>query len=125
MICPKCNSENSDSSRYCSSCAAPLTSSKDAQPLLTKTLETSTEKLSRGTLFAERYEIIEELGKGGMGTVYRAEDKKAKEEIAIKLIKPEIAADKNTIERFRNELTTARKNRHKNSYVESQMIICK
>jgi hypothetical protein len=59
-----------------------------------KTLETPVEKLTRGTLFAERYEIIEELGRGGMGTVYRAEDKKANEEIGLKLIKPEIAAQK-------------------------------
>lgn len=114
MQCPKCHAENSDSSRYCSSCAAPLTVPPDAKPAFTKTLETSAEELTRGSLFADRYEIIEELGRGGMGKVFRAEDKKAKEEIAIKLIKPEIAADKKTIERFRNELTTARKIRHKN-----------
>jgi len=114
MICPKCHTDNSETSRYCSSCSTPLTAAPDAQPSFTKTLETTTEELTRGTLFADRYEIIEELGRGGMGRVYRAEDKKAKEEIAIKLIKPEIAADKKTIERFRNELTTARKIRHKN-----------
>jgi len=114
MKCPKCHSENSKGARFCSSCAAPLTDAEDAQPAFTRTLETPMENLTRGTLFAGRYEIIEELGKGGMGTVYRAEDKKAKEEIALKLIKPEIAAQKKTIERFRNELTTARKIRHKN-----------
>jgi len=70
--------------------------------------------LTRGTTFAGRYEIIEELGSGGMGKVYRVEDKKIGEEIALKLIRPEIAADKKTIDRFRNELTTARKIRHKN-----------
>jgi serine/threonine protein kinase/tetratricopeptide (TPR) repeat protein len=114
MKCPKCHSENSEGAKFCSSCAAQLTDTEDVQPAFTKTLETPVEKLTRGTLFAGRYEIIEELGRGGMGTVYRAEDKKAKEEIAIKLIKPEIAAQKKTIERFRNELTTARKIRHKN-----------
>jgi serine/threonine protein kinase/tetratricopeptide (TPR) repeat protein len=114
MLCPKCRTENSDTSRFCSYCAAPLTSAPDAHPLFTKTLENRAEKLIRGTLFAGRYEIIEELGRGGMGRVYRAEDIRAKEEIAIKLIKSEIAADKKTIERFRNELTTARKIRHKN-----------
>jgi serine/threonine protein kinase/tetratricopeptide (TPR) repeat protein len=77
-------------------------------------METPKEELSRGTTLADRYEIIEELGSGGMGRVYRVEDSKTKEEIALKLIKPEIAADKKTIERFRNELTTARKIRHKN-----------
>ena len=114
MKCPKCHSENTEGSRFCSSCAAPLTGAEDAQPSFTKTIETPQEELTRGSLFADRYEIIEELGRGGMGTVYRAEDKKAKEEIALKLIKPEIAAQKRTIERFRSELTTARKIRHKN-----------
>ena len=114
MKCPKCQSENAEGARFCSSCAAPLTDAEDVRPAFTKTLETSVETLTRGSLFAGRYEIIEELGRGGMGTVYRAEDKKAQEEIAIKLIKPEIAAQKKTIERFRNELTTARKIRHKN-----------
>jgi serine/threonine protein kinase/Flp pilus assembly protein TadD len=80
----------------------------------TKTLETPVSGLTRGALFADRYEIIEELGSGGMGKVYRVEDKKISEEIALKLIRPEIAADKKTIHRFRNELTTARKIRHKN-----------
>ena len=65
-------------------------------------------------MFADRYEIIEELGKGGMGKVYRVEDKKLGEEVALKLIKPEISADKTTIERFGNELKIARKIRHKN-----------
>jgi serine/threonine protein kinase/Tfp pilus assembly protein PilF len=49
-----------------------------------------------------------------MGRVYRVEDIKLKQEIALKLIKPEIASDKKTIERFRNELKTARMISHKN-----------
>ncbi len=110
--CPKCQTDNPDTQKFCGECAAPLKLSKD--PGVTRTIETSVEELTRGTLFAERYEIIEELGKGGMGNVYRVEDTKTKEEIALKLIKPEIASDNKTIERFRNELTTARKIRHKN-----------
>ena len=69
---------------------------------------------SPGTLFAGRYEIIEELGEGGMGEVYRAHDTKLNEEVALKLIRPEIAADKRTVERFRNEIKIARKISHKN-----------
>jgi serine/threonine protein kinase/Tfp pilus assembly protein PilF len=110
--CPRCDSENTDTARFCSNCAAPLPDGDGVAH--TKTLETPKEELTRGTLFAGRYEIIEELGKGGMGRVYRVEDTRAKEEIALKLIKPEIAADKKTIERFRNELTTARKISHRN-----------
>jgi len=110
--CPKCNHENPDDSFYCAKCASPLKSPEDIS--VTKTLETPVEELTRGTTFAGRYEIIEELGKGGMGRVYRVEDKKLKQEVALKLIKPEIASDKKTIERFRNELKTARMIAHKN-----------
>ncbi|MGD9344754.1 MAG: protein kinase [Candidatus Aminicenantes bacterium] len=49
-----------------------------------------------------------------MGKVYKVLDKEIKAKIALKLIKPEIAADKKTIERFRNELKTARDISHKN-----------
>ncbi len=110
--CPKCNTDNPSDSKYCKECAAPLSSSKEIP--VTKTLETPTEELNTGSTFAGRYQIIEELGKGGMGKVYKALDTDLKEKVAIKLIKPEVAADKNTIERFRNELKFARKIRHKN-----------
>jgi serine/threonine protein kinase/tetratricopeptide (TPR) repeat protein len=80
----------------------------------TKTMETPKEELTTGSTFAGRYQIIEELGKGGMGKVYKANDTDIKEKVAIKLIKPEISTDKKTIERFQNELKFARKIRHKN-----------
>lgn len=108
--CPKCQTNNPDTQSFCGDCGTPL----EAGIVHTKTLETPKEELTRGSVFAGRYEIIEELGKGGMGRVYRVEDKKIKKEIALKLIKPEIASDKKTIERFKNELTTARDIRHKN-----------
>lgn len=110
--CPKCQTDNPEESKFCNECATPLPGIQDA--IHTKTLETPSDKLTRGYTFADRYEIIEELGQGGMGRVFRVEDVKAKEEIAIKVIKPEISTDKKTIERFRNELNTTRKIRHKN-----------
>jgi serine/threonine protein kinase/tetratricopeptide (TPR) repeat protein len=110
--CPKCHFDNPDDTLYCGKCGTPLPSSKEIP--VTATLETPTEELTRGTTFANRYEIIEELGKGGMGRVYRAEDKKIKEEVALKLIRPDIASDKKTIERFSNELKMARKIAHRN-----------
>ncbi len=110
--CPKCQSNNPDTQKFCGECATPLPSPKEIP--VTKTLETPTEKLTTGSTFAGRYQIIEELGKGGMGEVYKVLDKEVKAKIALKLIKPEIAADKKTIERFRNELKTARDISHRN-----------
>ena len=68
---------------------SPLPASKDIPVSVTKTLETLVEALSRGTKFAGRYEIIEELGQGGMGAVYRVEDTN---------VKHQIASDKNSVE---------------------------
>lgn len=114
MLCPKCNLKNASDSKFCKECGTQLIQSAELETSSTKTFLTPTEDLRRGTIFADRYEIIEELGRGGMGKVYRAEDQKIREEIALKLIKPEIASDKGSIERFRNELKLARKIRHKN-----------
>ncbi len=78
--CPKCQGDNPSDSKYCKECATPLPRSEEPQVSVTETLETPTQELTRGTVFASRYEIIEELGKGGMGKVYRVEDEKIKEE---------------------------------------------
>jgi serine/threonine protein kinase/predicted transcriptional regulator YheO len=110
--CPKCQTDNPDTQKFCGECATPLPSQKEIP--VTETLETPKEELTTGSTFAGRYQIIEELGKGGMGKVYRALDKDLKEEVALKLIRPEIASDKKTLERFSNELKLARKISHKN-----------
>jgi serine/threonine-protein kinase len=112
--CPRCHTGNPSDSVYCKKCGAPLHSRQISQTSPTETLEIRPEELTRGSIFAGRYEIIEELGSGGMGKVYRAEDTKIKEDVALKVIKPEIATDKKTIDRFSNELKLARKIRHKN-----------
>ncbi len=112
--CPKCQTDNPADSKYCKECATALPPSGDIPASVTKTMETPVEGLTRGTKIAERYEVIEELGVGGMGAIYRVEDIKVKQEIALKLIKPEISSDKKTIERFRNELKTTRMISHRN-----------
>ena len=87
---------------------------KKAKASLTSTLEISTTDLRKGVLFAQRYEVLEALGQGGMGRVYKVVDKEIGEIIALKLLNPDIAADRRTIERFRNELKVARKITHRN-----------
>jgi serine/threonine protein kinase/Tfp pilus assembly protein PilF len=112
--CPKCRFDNTADSKFCKECGTRLIQAENHPAFKTLTLETPAEGLSRGTLFAGRYEIIEELGTGGMGSVYRAEDTEIRQEVALKLIRPEIASSRRTIERFRNEIKTARMIAHRN-----------
>ena len=86
--CPKCQTENSDTVKFCGECGTPLGLSENVTDAFTRTLETPEQDLATGASFSERYQIIEKLGKGGMGKVYRALDKKLDEEVAIKLLNP-------------------------------------
>ncbi len=110
--CSKCQTDNPDTLKFCGECGTQLPSSEDIA--VTETIEAPKEELTTGSSFAGRYQIIEELGKGGMGKVYKALDTEIREKVALKLIKPEISVDKKTIERFQNELKFARKISHRN-----------
>jgi serine/threonine protein kinase len=112
--CPKCHSANLDTSSFCSDCGTRLGRAGDIRVSRTKTLEDPTKELTTGTTFANRYQIIEKLGQGGMGEVYRAIDKELNEEVALKLMNPQIASDQKTVHRFSSELKLARKIIHKN-----------
>ena len=71
-------------------------------------------QLAAGELFAERYEIAELLGHGGMGAVYRARDLELDEDVAIKMLRPEFVADPESLERFKTEIKLARRISHPN-----------
>ena len=72
-------------------------------------------RIEKGGLFAGRYEILATLGKGGMGVVYRANDRKLDDIVALKVLRPEMLKDDPThIERFKQEIKLARKITHRN-----------
>ena len=114
MKCSKCHSDNPANSAFCARCGTKLFPLEAMGHMQTETIEEPKEQLTIGSTFAGRYQIIEELGKGGMGKVYKVLDKEIDEKVALKLVNPEIASDEKTIERFRNELKFARKITHKN-----------
>lgn len=67
-----------------------------------------------GTVLAGRYEIVSELGRGGMGVVLKALDRDLDEIVALKLLRPEIWNDPDMLERLKSEVRLARKITHPN-----------
>jgi len=123
MECPKCHFSNRNDTYYCAKCGTQLTSTGNQEQRRgkteppdshTETFQTPVKELTTGSTFTGRYQIIEELGHGGMGTVYKVFDTDINEKIALKLLRPEIAQDRDTVERFSNELKLARKISHRN-----------
>jgi eukaryotic-like serine/threonine-protein kinase len=125
MRCPKCQAENPETKQFCADCGTQLQPTRGHEPnshefgivspeLPTETLQTPVRELTTGSTFAGRYQVIEELGHGGMGRVYKVQDTDIKEKVALKLLRPEITLDKEAVERFSNELKLARKISHRN-----------
>lgn len=103
MKCPKCHADNPDTSRFCGNCATSLTSAKAASATLTETLESPIRIVAPGAVYAGRYEILERIGAGGMGEVYRAIDKNLGRHVAIKILPAAFAEDKERMARFERE----------------------
>jgi predicted ATPase len=112
LKCPKCHHGNPDDTLFCGKCGFRLSSIEGIE--VTKTIETTKEELISGSTIANRYEIIEELGKGGMGVVYRVADplnperSVALKRIRRKLVEPEL------IDRFKAEFRVLTSLKHPN-----------
>ena len=107
MKCPHCQAENPDGTRYCGNCAAPLSPAGADGVSLTKTLVTPQPAVSKDAVIAGKYRVIEELGRGGMGIVYKAEDTRLKRPVALKFLPPELVHIPEIKDRFMREAQAA------------------
>jgi TolB-like protein/tRNA A-37 threonylcarbamoyl transferase component Bud32 len=115
MKCPRCQYDNPTDSRFCSRCGTQILYSPEPTSFTqTVAYQPGLRELAIGGTFARRYQVMEELGKGGMGRVYKAYDTEIKEHVALKILNPEIASDEAVIQRFRNELKLSRQISHRN-----------
>src|SRR5580692_5332048 len=133
MQCPLCQADNPPSADHCTKCSTPLPlndmtiagTSMGTAVVGTQawsvavTPRPSSEaaakgQLEPGTLLAERFEILQLLGQGGMGAVYKARDTELERLVALKLIRPELASHPEILRRFKQELILAREVTHRN-----------
>src|SRR3989441_518529 len=139
MTCPRCGRPNPKAAAECAACGATLspdiptltglggrsaataaggdrtlTSSGVASAVTGEYRFAPGARLAPGTLLGTRYEILAVLGEGGMGTVYKAQDRELGRLVALKVIRPDMASRPEILERFKREILLASQVTHKN-----------
>src|SRR5882762_8803437 len=122
--CSQCSTEIPNTSRFCLSCGSPFQSNAKSSATSASTMAISITsshpanfdegRFVPGTLLAERYRILGRLGKGGMGEVYRANDLRLGQTVALKFLPETTARDPAMLARFYNEVRIARQVTHPN-----------
>jgi len=91
--CTQCGAATPDDARFCPRCGAPVIALSAADPMI-------------GKVIAERYKLVEKIGQGGSGAIYRGEHTTLHKKVAVKLLHAQLSTDDTALERFRREATT-------------------
>jgi len=128
MQCTHCGFDNQASAASCVKCATPfpgsdltLSGGTETTPSSSFTQAPSTAPSSAtpavievGSVVGNRFEILQLLGEGGMGAVYKAHDRELEKHVALKLIRAELARNPEILQRFKQEIILARQVTHRN-----------
>jgi len=114
VYCSRCGQSLTEGARFCPSCGLDLTAATPVTRVSTQPITDKSEAdLVREALQAE-YELVEELGRGGMAIVYRARERQLERDVAIKVLPFSLAFDAEFVERFQREARTAARLEHPN-----------
>jgi serine/threonine-protein kinase len=123
MICTRCGTQNEPRARYCSACGAALYATlppTERQPMTRSAVIPPLREIHRadpllGLIIAERYRVIELIGRGGMGVVYKAEHSRIGKVLALKLLTGELTRHNEQVVRFKREALMASRLSHPNT----------
>ena len=112
MYCSRCGTQNKDSAKFCDSCGLDLTATTPVGAIKEPQELTEIEMVRKE--LEKEYEVIDELGRGGMAIVFKAKETELDREVAIKVLPFSLAFDKEFVERFQREARTSAKLEHPN-----------
>jgi formylglycine-generating enzyme required for sulfatase activity len=113
MICPQCGEELKENARFCSGCGLSFADTPSGRAHAPDSAGARVDTLLNQVLDG-KYFILERLGTGGMGIVYRARRVHIGDEVAVKVLHKQLVANADMLERFRREARAAAQLRHPN-----------
>jgi len=128
LMCPACQHNNLNDARFCNRCGINLRHDPSLEPAANSKAPLHSADTDRpedplahvadpliGVVVAERYRILEPIGRGGMGVVYKVEHARIGKLMALKLLTGELSRDANLVARFKREALMASKLSHPNT----------
>lgn len=134
LTCPVCEAQNEDGSVSCEQCSCVLQTPPEETVVAAREQNNQatavatgfsgqhgaskarafSSELPIGEILVKRYQVLERLGQGGMGTVYKVQDLELDRVVALKTIRPDLASNASALRRLKQETLLARQIAHRN-----------